>query len=385
VSDTDRGDYAERGRKSWETRRANEAGGGDAPYLAGPAREVLERLAASPSGSLARAQALAGLGVPEDQFDWQAWGMVKAGWMTRRAGTWTITDAGRASLTDFPELVDWYREREHLYQLYVAGKSETREQQRAVLAEATAEAERAGVAGIYAYCLPTYREHPDQDTGRFPIKVGRSDVDVHNRFAAQKRLTWLPEEPELLRVFTCDTRRSLVDLERRLHDALDAAGHARAHGSRVGNEWFITTVEFLDSLAELAALQIIKVGDPVALEEDDDFFGGREALDDQAFAEQVQLAHDQLVETGREPTAAAIRTSMRAAGYRASKNRVLRFLPSSARIDESEGATGTTETDPALAEIPATRIEELDHSIATRGGDRPNPAYSLDPPNGEIE
>ena len=92
---------------------------------------------------------------------------------------------------------------------------------RAVLAEATAEAERAGVPGYYAYRLPTYREHPDQDTGRFPIKVGRSDVDVHNRFAAQKRLTWLPEEPELLRVFTCGPERSIVDLERRLHEALD--------------------------------------------------------------------------------------------------------------------------------------------------------------------
>jgi hypothetical protein len=306
---------------------------------------VLERLATSPSGSLPKAEALVGLDVPEAQFDWQAWGMVKAGWMTRRAGTWTITDAGRASLTEFPELAGWYNERERLYRLYVAGKSATRVQQRAVLAEATAEAERAGVPGIYAYCLPTYREHPDPDTGQFPIKVGRSDVDVHNRFAAQKRLTWLPEEPELLRVFTCASHHRLVDLERRLHDALDAAGHARAHGDRVGNEWFITTVEFLDSLAELAGLEIIEVGEPVADEDDYDFFGGREPLDDQAFAQQVQIAHDQLVDAGLEPTASAIRTRMRTAGYRASRNRVIRFLPSgpdlgggSGRDDEAEAA-----------------------------------------------
>ena len=338
--------------------------------LAGPSREVLERLAASPNGSLSRAEALAGLGVPEDQFDWQAWSMVKAGWMTRRAGTWTMTDAGRASLSEFSELADWFRERERLYQLYVAGKSATRAQQRAVLAEATAEAERAGVAGIYAYCLPTYREHPDQDTGRFPIKVGRSDVDVHNRFAAQKRLTWLPEEPELLRVFTGGSERSVLDLERRLHEALDAAGHARAHGDRVGNEWFITTVEFLDSLAELAGLQIIKVAEPVATDEDEDFFGGREALDDQSFAQQVRIAHDQLVEARREPSAAAIRTAMRTAGYRASKNRVIRFL-----LDVEGGPPGTDEADgPVLSDaqepLPAGLVEERDDAIEARPAER---------------
>jgi hypothetical protein len=345
VSDSDTSDGAKRVEPS----------GAHVPYLAAPTREVLERLAASPSGSLPRAEALADLDVPEDQFDWQAWGMVKASWMTRRSGTWTITDAGRASLTEFPELADWYRERERLYQLYVADKSETQAQQRAVLAEATAEAERAGVPGIYAYCLPTYREHPDQDTGRFPIKVGRSDVDVHNRFAAQKRLTWLPEEPELLRVFTCGPERSLVNLEKRLHDSLDAAGHTRAHGSRVGNEWFITTVEFLDSLAELAGLQIFKVGEPVAVDEDDVFFSGREALDDQAFAQQVQIAHDELVEAGREPTAAAIRTVMHEAGYRASRNRVIRFLPSGPLLNvEGGGPPGDNETVPtALGDVIA--------------------------------
>jgi hypothetical protein len=343
VSDSDGTDYAERSRQSWEAGRAEAASGTHAPNLASPAREVLERLAASPSGSLTKAEALADLDVPEDQFDWQMWGMVKADWMTRHAGTWTITDAGRASLTEFSELADWYRERERLYQLYVAAKNATRAQQRAELAQATAEAERAGVAGVYAYCLPTYREHPDQDTGRFPIKVGRSDVDVHNRFAAQKRLTWLPEEPELLRVFTCGPERSLVDLEKQLHDALDAAGHVRAHGGRVGNEWFVTTVEFLDSLAELAGLQIIRVGEPVAVEEDDDFFGGREALDDDAFAQQVQIAYDQLVESGREPTAAVIRSVMREAGYRASKGRVTRFLPSSP-LGEDEDATALGDT-----------------------------------------
>jgi hypothetical protein len=321
---------------------------------------VLERLAASPGGSLAKAEALNDLDVPERQFAWQAWGMVKAGWMTRRAGTWTITDAGRASLTEFPELADWYRERERLYELYVADKIETRTQQRAVLAQATAEAERASVPGIYAYCLPTYREHPDQDTGRFPIKVGRSDVDVHNRFAAQKRLTWLPEEPELLRVFTCGAERSLVDLEKRLHDSLDAAGHTRAHGGRVGNEWFVTTVEFLDTLAELAGLEIIKVGEPVDVDDDDDFFGGREALDDQAFAQQVQIAHYELVEAGREPTAAAIRTAMRVAGYRASRNRVIRFLESGPLLDVEGGPPGDNEADAAAT----------GDVIAERGDDR---------------
>jgi hypothetical protein len=334
-------DHSDRARKAWATRRGDEASGVEGRSLAAAAREVLERLAASSSGSVTRAEALAGLGVPEGQFDWQTWGMVKAGWMTRRAGTWTVTDAGRASLSDFPELTAWNRERERLYQLWLAGRSETRAQQRAVLAEATAEAERAAVPGIYAYCLPTYREHPDPDTGRFPIKVGRSDVDVHNRFAAQKRLTWLPEEPELLRVFTYGPERSLADLERRLHDALDAAGHARAHGVRVGNEWFITTVEFLDSLAQLAGLEVVKVGDPVDVEDDDDFFGGREALDDQAFAKQVQMAYDELLEAGREPTATTVRNVVRSAGYRASRNRVARFLATGSRPEEENGPPGS--------------------------------------------
>ena len=52
-----------------------------------------------------------------------------------------------------------------------------------------------------------------------------------------------------MRVFTFGPEHSLADLEKRLHDALDATGHARAHRGRVGNECFVTTVEFLGSLA----------------------------------------------------------------------------------------------------------------------------------------
>jgi hypothetical protein len=155
------------------------------------------------------------------------------------------------------------------------------------------------------------------------------------------------------------SERSLVDLEKRLHDSLDAAGHARAHGARVGNEWFITTVEFLDSLAELAGLEIIKVGEPVDVDEDDDFFGGREALDEEAFAQQVQIAHDELVEAGREPTAAAIRTVMRAAGYRASKNRVIRFLPNGP-LDVEGGPPSDNQAD----------ADAIGHVVAPRGDDR---------------
>jgi hypothetical protein len=69
-------DHSDRARKAWASRRGDEASAVGGRSLAAAAREVLERLAASSSGSVTRTEALAGLGVPEGQFDWAGVGRV---------------------------------------------------------------------------------------------------------------------------------------------------------------------------------------------------------------------------------------------------------------------------------------------------------------------
>lgn len=65
----------------------------------------------------------------------------------------------------------------------------------------TEQAEDTGQPGIYVYALPHYLRYPyDPERGHTLLKVGRSQVDVYQRSAQQKRTTALPEDPLRLRV-----------------------------------------------------------------------------------------------------------------------------------------------------------------------------------------
>jgi hypothetical protein len=117
----------------------------------------------------------------------------------------------------------------------------------------TQSAERQAVAGIYVYTLPHYRKHPveaaiDESLAhRTLMKVGMSDSDVIRRFRHQERNTSLPEDPELLRIYTGTT--DMLPLEQRMHRLLRAADHRQNSGRASGTEWFLTSLKFLDAIA----------------------------------------------------------------------------------------------------------------------------------------
>jgi len=120
--------------------------------------------------------------------------------------------------------------------------------------QATKAAEAVGTPGIYVYTLPHYLRYPyDPDTGRTLLKVGHSAVDAYYRAGAQGRLTALPEDPILLRIYPA---AESAYAERQFHAWLRDADHAGGRTSRGGSEWFITSTKFLDRIARSAGLEV---------------------------------------------------------------------------------------------------------------------------------
>lgn len=130
---------------------------------------------------------------------------------------------------------------------------ELREQEDEELEVKGRSAEKSGVVGIYVYTLPHYHNHPMQPSDLDPshdrtlMKVGKSDSDVIRRFQEQVRVTALPEDPRLLRIYTGVEGKG--DVESRFHRLLGAADHRRNRGKAAGSEWFLTSLTFLDALA----------------------------------------------------------------------------------------------------------------------------------------
>lgn len=120
--------------------------------------------------------------------------------------------------------------------------------------EATKVAESVGTPGIYVYTLPHYLRYPyDPETGRTLLKVGHSSVDVHYRASSQGRLTALPEDPILLRIYAVDAS---ADAERDFHAWLRDADHAASRTRRGGSEWYVTSTKFLDRIARSKGLEV---------------------------------------------------------------------------------------------------------------------------------
>lgn len=126
-----------------------------------------------------------------------------------------------------------------------------------VAVAATAAAESTQQPGIYVYTLPHYLRHPyDPDTGRTLLKVGHSAVDAHYRAESQGRLTALPEDPILLRIYPVEES---ARAERNFHSWLRDADHSASRTRRGGSEWYLTSTKFLDRVAQSMGFSITEV------------------------------------------------------------------------------------------------------------------------------
>lgn len=127
--------------------------------------------------------------------------------------------------------------------------------------ERTQQAEEASTPGIYVYTLPHYLRYPyDPDSGRTLLKVGRSERDTYDRAYSQGRITALPEDPILLRVYAV-ADGGTATVERDFHAWLEDADHDRSRSLRGGTEWFVTSTKFLDRVARVKGLQITVVSE----------------------------------------------------------------------------------------------------------------------------
>ena len=126
--------------------------------------------------------------------------------------------------------------------------------------QATEQAEATGVPGIYVYTLPHYLRYPyDPDSGKTMLKVGHSSRDAYYRASSQGRLTALPEDPILLRIYPTDDASGATEKE--FHAWLTDADHGRSRSSRGGSEWFVTSTKFLDRIARSHGLTVHVIND----------------------------------------------------------------------------------------------------------------------------
>jgi hypothetical protein len=108
---------------------------------------------------------------------------------------------------------------------------------------------------VYVFTLPHYLRHPfDEDTGNTLFKVGMSKGAV-SRFLGQTRITALPEDAILLRVYRAENPR---EEEQWFHGLLSAAGHRGTEGKAAGVEWFLTNLAFLDEIAAARGLEAVR-------------------------------------------------------------------------------------------------------------------------------
>ena len=118
--------------------------------------------------------------------------------------------------------------------------------------------EKSNTPGIYVYALPHYLNFPifvadyESSADRTLMKVGMSESDAIKRFRQQKRVTELPEQPRLLRVYTGDGK--MLDIEKQFHSLLSAADHRRSSAKTAGTEWFLTSLKFLDEISRMLGL-----------------------------------------------------------------------------------------------------------------------------------
>jgi|GEM_PF-527914 hypothetical protein len=119
----------------------------------------------------------------------------------------------------------------------------------------------AELGGVYVYTFPHYWRYPTvEGTNRTLLKVGMTSRAAAVRVREQARLTGVPEDPLLLRVYQ-HPDRDPRDIERDFHNLLDAADHSRSGSKTGGKEWFETSTEFLDAIASVLGLIVTSAED----------------------------------------------------------------------------------------------------------------------------
>jgi len=146
--------------------------------------------------------------------------------------------------------------------VFKAEEEENRRQSSQVLIEAL---EKRG--GVYVYSLPHYLNYPcKEDPDRYWYKVGCTNGDFEARVLFSHRKTGLPEDPIVRRTYYS----AVLDpksMERKFHKLLVASG-LQTDAVYGGVEWFATTEEQLDALAELLEFEISKPHEMVEDTED---------------------------------------------------------------------------------------------------------------------
>ena len=109
--------------------------------------------------------------------------------------------------------------------------------------------------GVYAYSLPHYLNFPcKEDPERYWYKVGYTTGNFENRIIGSHRKTGLPEDPVVRRTYfspSIDPRT----MENKFHKMLKASG-LQTDARYGGEEWFATTEEQLDAIAELLGFEV---------------------------------------------------------------------------------------------------------------------------------
>jgi hypothetical protein len=156
------------------------------------------------------------------------------------------------------QLRQGFEEQEQLLNA-VVNDSQASEAESEEAIEKSKAAEAENIAGIYVYTLPHYVRYPyDRKTGRTLLKVGHSSVDAPYRANSQTRVTSLPEDPWLLRIYPAE---SSLNAERQFHGFLRDADHDGVRGTRTGAEWFLTSLKFLDRIATTLGLEVRIIND----------------------------------------------------------------------------------------------------------------------------
>jgi hypothetical protein len=111
---------------------------------------------------------------------------------------------------------------------------------------------------IYVYTFPTYyRAGVDGDPDFRWLKIGLTTSNVWQRVIDQSRQTSMPEDPIVVRIYHKEGI-DLADVERKFQSTLVRMRHdqSSAKNAKAGREWFATSEESLDAIAELMGLEI---------------------------------------------------------------------------------------------------------------------------------
>jgi hypothetical protein len=118
-------------------------------------------------------------------------------------------------------------------------------------------------SGIYVYSFPTYLYYGTvEDRELYWLKIGSTKNSVWHRIVEQNRQTSMPEDPKLLRIYHKENM-DIEAIEKKFHSTLDRVGHERsaARRTKAGKEWFATTLDAIDAIAELMELEIERYED----------------------------------------------------------------------------------------------------------------------------